>query len=239
MVILDCEDAVKPEDKETARIAAAEAADRGFGARLCAIRVNPTGSVWHEPDVAAVRDSAADFIVLPKASAAQEVEAVAAASGKPLLAMIETAAGVVAASQVASVSAGLIAGTNDLAADLGLPPDSARSGLLYALQAVLLAARAAGTAAFDGVYNRLDDADGLAEQCRQGRAFGYDGKSLIHPDQIETANRVFSPTDAELAAAERLIAAATGGAERFEGRMIEAMHVAQAQALIAKARLHS
>jgi (3S)-malyl-CoA thioesterase len=101
---------------------------------------------------------------------------------------------------------------------------------------VVLAARAAGVAAFDGVYNRLDDDAGLAEQCREGRAFGFDGKSLIHPSQIETANRIFGPSQEEVQAAGRLIAAATGGAERFEGRMIEAMHVDQARAVLARAR---
>src|SRR3546814_9019313 len=96
---------------------------------------------------------------------------------------------------------------------------------MHALQTVVLAARAAGVPAFDGVYNRLDDEEDLAAECREGRSFGYDGKSLIHPSQIETANRIFGPSEEDVAAAERLIAAATGGAERFEGRMIEDMHV--------------
>jgi citrate lyase subunit beta/citryl-CoA lyase len=150
--------------------------------------------------------------------------------------MIETARGVLAAHAIAPATAALIAGTNDLAADLAIPPGSGRSGLVHSLQMVVLASRAAGVAAFDGVYNRLEDDDGLAGQCREGRAFGFDGKSLIHPSQIETANRIFGPAEAEIDAAERLIAAATGGAERFEGRMIEAMHVDQARALLARAR---
>jgi (3S)-malyl-CoA thioesterase len=90
--------------------------------------------------------------------------------------------------------------------------------------------------AFDGVYNRLEADQGLQEECEQGRAFGFDGKSVIHPSQIETANRAFSPTEAELDAARRLVEAATGGAERHEGRMIESMHVEEARTLIAKAR---
>jgi citrate lyase subunit beta/citryl-CoA lyase len=150
--------------------------------------------------------------------------------------MIETARGVLAAEAIAPLTAGLVAGTNDLAADLGIPLGAGRAGLSHSLQRVVLAARAHGVAAFDGVYNRLDDEAGLAEQCREGRAFGFDGKSLIHPSQIETANRLFGPTDEELDAAARLVAAATGGAERFEGRMIEALHVEQARALIARAR---
>jgi citrate lyase subunit beta/citryl-CoA lyase len=101
---------------------------------------------------------------------------------------------------------------------------------------VVLAARAAGIPAFDGVFNGLEDEEGLALQCKEGRAFGFDGKSLIHPNQIGTANRIFSPSAEEVASAERLIAAATGGAERFEGKMIEAMHVDQARGVLAKAR---
>ena len=150
--------------------------------------------------------------------------------------MIETARGVLAAPAIAASCAGLIVGTNDLAADLALPPSRGRAALAHALQAVVLAARAAGVAVFDGVYNRLEDDAGLAEQCEEGRAFGFDGKSLIHPSQIDTANRIFGPSEAEIAAAERLIAAATGGAERFEGAMIEEMHVAAARAVLAKAR---
>jgi citrate lyase subunit beta/citryl-CoA lyase len=103
-----------------------------------------------------------------------------------------------------------------------------------ALQTVVLAARAAGVAAFDGVYNRLEDDAGLAAECAEGRSFGFDGKTLIHPNQIAATNRIFGPTDEELEAARRLVAAATGGAERFEGRMIEAMHVAEARRLIAR-----
>jgi citrate lyase subunit beta/citryl-CoA lyase len=91
-------------------------------------------------------------------------------------------------------------------------------------------------AAFDGVYNRLEDAVGLEAECAEGRAFGYDGKTLIHPNQIEAANRIFGPSPDEVEAARRLIAAATGGAERFEGRMIEAMHVEEARRLLARAR---
>ena len=152
------------------------------------------------------------------------------------MAMVETAAGVIAAHELARDAVGLIAGTNDLAADLGLRPGGSRAALVTALQTILLAARAAGVPAFDGVHNRLDDPEGFAAQCEEGRGFGFDGKSLIHPSQIETANRIFGPSEAEVEAAQRLIAAATGGAERFEGRMIEAMHVDQARAVLAKAR---
>jgi citrate lyase subunit beta/citryl-CoA lyase len=158
------------------------------------------------------------------------------ATGKPVLAMIETARGVLAAPSIAARAAGLVAGTNDLAADLGLPPRAPRQALWTALQSIVLAARAAGIAAFDGVYNGLEDIEGLAAQCEEGRSFGFDGKSLIHPSQIETANRLFGPSEAEVEAARRLIASASGGAERHEGEMIEALHVEQARRLLARAR---
>jgi citrate lyase subunit beta/citryl-CoA lyase len=143
---------------------------------------------------------------------------------------------VIDANMIAPSCAGLIAGVNDLSAALGLPEQHERQGLIFALQRIVLAARAAGIPAFDGVYNRLEADAGLEAECRQGRAWGFDGKSVIHPNQIETANRLFGPTPEELAEARRLVAAATGGAERHEGRMIEAMHVEAAHRLIARAR---
>jgi citrate lyase subunit beta/citryl-CoA lyase len=234
MVVLDLEDAVKPADKDSARAAAVEAAGRGFPG-LCAIRINSDGP-WLEADLAAVAASRADYAVVPMTPAPQAARAAARATGKPVLAMIETARGVLAAAAIAPETAGLIAGTNDLAADLGLRPGGGRAALATSLQTILLAARAAGVAAFDGVYNRLDDADGFAAQCEEGKSFGFDGKSLIHPSQIEPANRLFAPGEAEVEAARRLLAAATGGAERFEGEMIESMHVEQARWVLAKAR---
>lgn len=236
MIVLDLEDAVKPEEKELARRAAIGAVRDGFGDRLVAVRVNASNGPWYEDDAAALRGSGASALILPKAEAGRQMRDFGERAASPVLAMIETARGVQAAAEIAPATIGLIAGTNDLAADLAIPPGSGRGGLAFGLQTVVLAARAAGVAAFDGVYNRLDDDDGLTAECREGRAFGFDGKSLIHPGQIETANRVFGPSEAEIDAATRLIAAATGGAERFENRMIEALHVDQARALLAKAR---
>lgn len=235
MILLDLEDAVKAGDKAEARRMGAEAAAAGFGGRPVAIRVNGPGA-WRANDIAAVRASAADFLILPKVETAEEVAEASAAAAKPALAMIETAAGVLAAPRIAEVAVGLIAGTNDLAADLGLPASAGRQGMSHALQAIVLAARASGRAAFDGVYNRLQEDEGLVRECEEGRSFGFDGKTLIHPSQIAAANRLFGPGVDEVDAARRLIAAATGGAERFEGRMIEAMHVAQARAVLDKAR---
>ena len=135
---------------------------------------------------------------------------------------------------IAQGVAGLIAGMNDLANDLRLPPSDDRAGLIFALQTIVMAARAGGVWALDGVFNKLDDVEGLAAECAEGRRFGFDGKTLIHPNQIETANRVFSPSEAELEAARALVAAASGGAERFGDRMIETMHVEAAKRMLAR-----
>ena len=235
LVVLDLEDAVKPEDKEQARDAAVEAV-AGDWPMPVAIRINAIGSEWHSLDLDSVAQSNAGFAVLPRASSAHLVRGVAEAAGKPLLAMIETAAGVLAAAEIASQSAALIAGTNDLRADLRIPIDSDRGPISAALQSTVLAARAAGVAVFDGVFNDLDDLDGFAAECADGRRLGFDGKSLIHPKQIEACNRAFSPGQEDVARARRLIEAYGGGAERFEGQMIERMHVAAAERLLERAR---
>jgi len=237
MVILDLEDAVRDDLKEAARAAAMVAVAEGFGHRLAAIRINGSERGEHEADVAAVADSTADFVVLPKVETAEEAARVAQVTGKPLLAMIETPLGVLAAAEIAAAECvqGLIAGTNDLKATLGIPADAGRENISLALQTVVLAARASGGWALDGVFNALDRPDDLAAECRHGRALGFDGKSLIHPNQIAIAAAAFGPGEAELAEARALLAAFTGGAERFRDRMIEAMHVAQARALIERA----
>ena len=234
LVILDLEDAVKPEDKEHAREAAVEAVASDWPMPV-AIRLNGVGSEWHSLDVDAVARSEAQFVVLPRATSAHLVHEAAEATGKPLLAMIETAAGVLAAAEIAKESAALIAGTNDLRADLRIPIGRDRNPISTALQMIVLAARAAGIAAFDGVFNDLEDLDGFAAECAEGRSLGFDGKSLIHPRQIEPCNRAFSPSEEEIARARRLVEAYGGGAERFEGQMIERMHVEAAQRVLERA----
>ncbi len=237
MVVLDLEDAVRAGDKQVARELAVVAAQEGFGHRLCAIRVNAGDSAEQPADITAVAGSACDYVVLPKAEEAADVARIARAVAKPLLLMIETPRGVLAAAELGAVDGvdGLIIGTNDLRCSLGMPLDTPREALGVALQTVVLAARANGCWAIDGVFNALDDAAGLEEECRHGRALGFDGKSLIHPDQIAVATQAFGPTERELAEARALIEAATGGAERFRDRMIEAMHVEQARALLERA----
>ena len=235
LVIRDLEDAVKPADKDSARAAAVAALAERWPMPV-AIRINATASDYYAADLAAVAGSRADLIVVPRVGAAREIEAVAVAVARPVAAMIETAAGVLAAPAIATVAAALIAGVNDLAADLRLPPGAGRAPLHVALQSILIAARAAGVAAFDGVFNRLDDEAGLAAECAESRMLGFDGKSLIHPDQISACLAAFAPSVDEVARAERLVAAATGGAERFEGAMIETMHVDAARRLLARTR---
>jgi citrate lyase beta subunit len=233
LVVLDLEDAVKPDDKVLARAAAVDAVRQPWPMPV-AIRPNHAGTAWYDEDVEAVRHSRADALIVPCAASADEVMAVKEWADRPTLAMVETAAGVLAAVDIAREAAALIAGTNDLAADLRLPPDAGREPLQMALQSIVLAARAAGIAVFDGVFNGLKDAKGFLGQAGEGRRLGFDGKSLIHPDQIEPCHRAFAPSEAEIDRARRLLAAATGGAERFEDRMIERMHVEAAQRLLAR-----
>lgn len=234
LVILDLEDSVKPADKRAAREAAVEAAGSSW-AMPVAIRVNGIGTEWHSLDIDAVARSSADLAVIPRAISAHLVHGVAEAVGKPVLAMIETAAGVLAAAEIAHVTAGLIAGTNDLRSDLTLPLDATREPISASLQIVVLAARAAGVAAFDGVFNGLDDADGLLREAEEGRRLGFDGKSLIHPNQIEPCHRAFAPSAAELDRARKLVDAFQGGAERLDDEMIERMHVEAAQRVLQRA----
>ncbi|MDX3910084.1 MAG: CoA ester lyase [Sphingobium sp.] len=234
MLILDLEDAVRHEDKEAARKAAVSAVAEGFGDKIVSIRVNALGTPWHDDDVAAVRHAQVPLAVLPKATTADATSKVIEALGKPVFAMIETIPGIRQALEIAAVPgvAGLIAGTNDIAVELKLPADADRRGLTLALQTIVLAARSSGAIVLDGVYNRLDDPDGLWEEAREGRAMGFDGKTLIHPNQIEPTNRAFAPDAAEIEYARAMVEAATGGAERFRGRMVETMHVAAARRLL-------
>jgi citrate lyase subunit beta/citryl-CoA lyase len=227
LVILDLEDAVRDEDKLSARAAAIEASRDWPG--LLAIRVNAIGSSWHADDVAAVAMSSAALLALPKVERPTDLSGLP----RPVLAMIETPAAIYAAREIAAAptAAGLLAGTNDLAVSLRVGD---RAGLTLALQAIVLAARAAAIPALDGVFNGIEDADGFAADCRAGRSMGFDGKCLIHPGQIAPAERLFGPTAEEVEEARALVAAATGGAERFRGRMIEAMHVDRARRMLSR-----
>ncbi|MFB0872288.1 MULTISPECIES: CoA ester lyase [unclassified Sphingobium] len=237
MVILDLEDSVPDDAKQTALDGAIAALGEGFGGRLVAVRINVEGTPTHGTEMIALKGAPADYVVLPKVEHPNQVRDVFSVAQKPVIAMIESAKGVLAAPSIAAGEgcAGLFMGNNDLRKDLGIPPSAGRGGLGHAMQAVVLAARAAGIAVFDGVFNRLEDETGLEAECAEGHALGFDGKTLIHPSQVTVANQVFGPDAQAVADARRLVEAATGGAERFEGRMIETMHVEEAQALIARA----
>ncbi len=234
LVVLDLEDAVKPEDKADARKAAAAAVKDDWPMPV-AIRINGVGTKWHSPDLDAADRSRADYIVVPRAISAHLVQDVAKTVRKPVLAMIETAAGVLCAAEIAKVCAGLIAGTNDLRADLRLPLDATREPISASLQMIVLAARAAGIAAFDGVFNNLDDSEGFSREATEGRRLGFDGKSLIHPNQIVPCHKAFGPSPAEVERAKALVDAFKGGAERFGNEMIERMHVEAAQRVLERA----
>jgi citrate lyase subunit beta/citryl-CoA lyase len=233
LVVLDLEDAVKAEDKNAARQAAVEAIGEPWPMPV-AIRVNGAGTEWHSLDLDAVAQSKADLVVAPRATSRHLVSDIGKTVGKPVLAMIETAAGVLAAAEIAGVCAGLIAGTNDLRADLRLPLNATREPISASLQLIVLAARASGVAVFDGVFNGLDDPDGFRREAEDGRRLGFDGKSLIHPNQIAACHEAFAPSQAEIQRARSLVDAFRGGAERFGKEMIERMHVEAAERVLAR-----
>ena len=197
-----------------------------------AIRINGVGTAFHDADLAALASANCDLVVLPSVRSVEEVRGIKL--GIPLAAMIESAAAVLDARCIAQHCNALIVGTNDLAADLRLP-DGDRAAMGYALQATVLAARAAGIAVFDGVYNAIDDAEGFAAEAAQSRAFGFDGKTLIHPSQVEPANAIFGPSDEEIEHAKAMIStfeeakAAGQGVVTFNGRMVENLHVESAR----------
>ena len=246
-VVLDLEDAVAPDAKDSARQAAVEAVNAGgFRAPTVAIRVNDAASEWGEADLAAVIGSAADAVVAPKVGSAEAVAAYkgglcAAPERMRLWAMIETAAGVMNLAAIVTRPQRLqvlLFGANDLSKDLGRPLGRDRTGLHAQLGWTVTAARAAGLVPIDGVFNAVDDGEGFEAECREGRLFGFDGKSLIHPSQVEPANRLFSPGEAEVAWARAVVAgfadpaAAGKGAIRIGDRMAERLHLTQAERIL-------
>ena len=249
-VIFDLEDAVAPEAKEAARAGVAAALAAGaYGLRELVLRVNPLESVWGHADLACAATLPIDAVLLPKVEAAERVRLVAElldSFGAPpelgLWCMVETPRGVLAAAEIADATprvGALVLGTSDLTKDLHARETRDRLPLLTSFGLVLLAARAYGRAVLDGVHLDLADTEGFAAACRQGRELGFDGKTLIHPQQIEPANAAFSPTPEEVAHARRIIAAyaeataAGKGAIRVEGRLVEALHVEEARRVLA------
>lgn len=246
VVILDLEDAVAPDAKDEARAGAADAARAGgFGPRELVIRANGLDTPWGERDLSAAAAAKPDAVLIPKISSPDDIAAARARlpAEIPLWAMIETCAAMfrLEALGVASREAGVTAwviGSNDLAKEMRCALDAERAPLATALSLSLMAARAHGLTILDGVYNDIADADGLARQCAQGAALGFDGKTLIHPSQVEAANAAFAPDADAVAWARTVVAAfdtpeAVGrGVIKVEGRMVERLHLEQARRLI-------
>ncbi len=253
-IILDLEDAVAPEAKDEARKQAVAAVKAGgFGGREVFIRVNGIDTLWHADDLAAAAHAGPDAILVPKIASSEQLEML----GQRLLdmgvdrktriwAMIETPFAIlnirdiaVAASDSETRLAGFVLGTNDLAKETGARIVSGRAPMLAWLTTCILAARANGIAILDGVYNDLGNAGGFAEECAQARDLGFDGKTLIHPNQIGPCNGAFSPGAEEVAQARKIIAAferpenKDKGVVDLDGRMVERLHAEMARRTVA------
>jgi (3S)-malyl-CoA thioesterase len=244
-VIFDLEDAVTVEEKPTARATLQDALARGgYGARVRIVRINGLDTEWGRDDAKAAAEMACDAVLLPKVECAAQLDALAAITGDlPIWAMMETPRGMLNAAEIAAHPnlAGMVMGTNDLAKDLQTRFRADRLPMLTSLSICLLAAKAEGLVIVDGVYNAFKDEDGLTEECAQGRDMGFDGKTLIHPAQVDIANTAFAPTPEEIDLARRQIAAfeeaeAGGqGVAVVDGKIVENLHVATAREILAKA----
>ena len=237
VVVLDLEDSVAPGAKDAARDAVC-AAVKSFGAREVAVRINALSTPWGEADFAAIASAAPDAVLLPKVERAADIAAIIGAV--PVWAMVETPLGVIHAADIAASGAQCLAmGTNDLLNAMHAQSLPDRRNLWAALSQTVIAARAHGLTVVDGTHNQIADEAGFLQSCIQGRAFGFDGKTLIHPGQIETCNRIFAPSPEELLQAQRILDALAQspgkGAIALDGRMIEGLHAEEARRLLALA----
>ena len=245
-LIFDLEDAVAPDAKDMARTQIVDALKAGsYGHRETIIRVNGLATPWGHADLLAAATSGADGVLLPKVESADAVlQALAvldqadAAEDLPVWAMMETARGMLHAEEIAGASprlTGFVMGTSDLAKELHAAHTPLRLPMITALGLCLLAGRAFGLTLLDGVHLDLADEDGYAASCQQGLELGFDGKTLIHPKQIDTANRIFAPDEAAIAQAEKIIAAHDAAAVEgkgvvvVDGRLVENLHVEDAK----------
>ena len=238
VVALDLEDSVAPQAKHAAREAVC-AAVKHFAPREVVVRINSLSSPWGQDDLAALQN-APDAILLPKVGDAADVAA--AESGIPVWAMIETPSAILNLDAIAASGAAvLVMGTNDLLKEMRAAATPLRENLWSALSQTVIAARAYGLDVIDGTYNAIGDEPGLAAECAQGKAFGFDGKSLIHPAQIDAANRIFGPGVEEIAQARHIAAMferpenQDKGVLALDGRMIERLHVQSALRTLALA----
>jgi len=245
-IIFDLEDAVAIDEKENARSTLKAALDQGgYGTRVKIVRINALDTLWGADDARAVVDMDADAVLLPKVDSAADVDALAALipGDLPIWAMMETPRGMLNAAEIAAHPrmAGFVMGTNDLAKELQSRFRADRLPMLASLSLCLLAARAEGLVIVDGVYNAFKDGEGLLAECEQGRDMGFDGKTLIHPAQVEITNTAFAPSDVEIDLARRQIAAfeeteaSGGGVAVVDGKIVENLHVVTAQQILAKA----
>jgi (3S)-malyl-CoA thioesterase len=244
-IIFDLEDAVAPDEKAAARAALAgtlRTADYGNRARI--VRINGLDTEWGRDDIAAFAGVEIEALLIPKVGSAADVEAVATLiADVPLWAMMESPAGILNAAGIAAHPrlTGMVMGTNDLAKDLGARFRPDRMPMLASLQQCLLAARAEGIVIVDGVYNAFRDDEGLRVECAQGRDMGFDGKTLIHPAQLDIANAAFAPSEEEIDLARRQIEAfeaakAEGrGVAVLDGRIVENLHASTARQTLARA----
>jgi citrate lyase subunit beta/citryl-CoA lyase len=249
-LILDLEDAVAPDAKAAARdLACAAVQAGGYGHRELVMRVNALDTPWGAADIAAAASAAPDAVLVPKPGTAADILRAAEAlsnAGAPdktrLWAMVETPLAILNLKEIASASprlACLVMGTNDLVKETRADLSANRRPALYWLSATVTAARAFGLDALDGVYNNFKDAAGFRAECVHGRRLGFDGKTLIHPDQVATANEVFAPPEADVAWARKVIAAfeapenAGKGVITMEGRMVELLHAEMARRTVA------
>ena len=249
-LILDLEDAVAPSAKADARRQAEEAlTEGGFGVREVILRINAADTVWHAADLYLVRRVRPDAVLLPKVNGPEDLRRLMAELGDipfTLWAMIETPAAVLKAADIAACAEelplrALVMGTNDLIRETGVSAERERMALIPWLMTCVAAARAAGIAAIDGVFNDIGNTEGFRTECRQGRMLGMDGKTLIHPSQIETANAIFAPTEEEIREAEEIVEAFSHpensgrGVIRLDGRMVERLHLEMARAVLERA----
>ncbi|MEC7760344.1 MAG: CoA ester lyase [Pseudomonadota bacterium] len=244
-IIFDLEDAVTPDAKADARATLRAELDKGgYGARMKIVRINGFDTVWGRQDVEAMQGADIDALLLPKVNSAYDLQTLAdMIPDVPLWAMMETPEGILNAREIAAHPrlAGIVMGTNDLVKELGCRVTPDRSTVMTSLQISLIAARAAGALIVDGVYNAFKDDEGLRAECAQGRDLGFDGKTLIHPAQIDIANELFAPSEADIDLARRQIAAfeeteASGqGVAVVDGKIVENLHIVTAKALLAKA----
>lgn len=243
-LILDLEDAVAPDAKPTARESAAAAAASGeYGRRTVTIRVNGIGTEWHDDDIVAAAQAGPAGIVVPKVNSADEVRSLVAAmekAGAPehtrLWAMVETPEAIFNVRELAAASdrlAVLVMGTNDLVKELYAEHVPGRAPLMTSLSLSLLAARAAGVAILDGVYNDVKNDEGFLAECEQGRQMGFDGKTLIHPGQVAAANEQFAPSVAAVEDARGVLEAwesgKGSGVVTYKNKMVENLHVESAE----------